>query len=99
MAIEDGYFLGSTLGKRNLSDGKALAEGIAAFEAERVDYVNHHVEFARKLGNLFHYLPYPLAKLRDFVFDRTKLLERMIRRDYLSNQEAMSLSLRELHIK
>ncbi|CAH0264249.1 6-hydroxynicotinate 3-monooxygenase precursor [Pseudomonas sp. 22 E 5] len=99
MAIEDGYFLGSTLGKRNLSDGKALAEGIAAFEAERVDYVNHHVEFARKLGSLFHYLPYPLAKLRDFVFDRTKLLERMIRRDYLSNQEAMSLSLRELHIK
>lgn len=99
MAIEDGYFLGKALGQRNLSDGNFVTQGFAAFEAQRVDYVNHHVEFARKLGNIFHHLPAPLAKLRDLVFDHTGLLEKMIRRDYLRDQEAMSLSLHELHLK
>lgn len=99
MAVEDGYFLGKALGQRNLSDENSVTEGFSAFEEQRVDYVNHHVEFARKLGNIFHYLPRPLAKLRDLVFDHTGFLEKMITRDYLRDQEAMSLSLDELHIK
>lgn len=99
MAIEDGYFLGRALAGCDLRDSAQLAQGFATFENERVAYVNHHVEFARKLGNIFHRLPYPLAKLRDFVYDKSKILDRMISKDYLSDAEKVSLSMRELHQK
>ena len=98
MAIEDGYFLGKALGGRDLGNPGAVAEGFNAFEAERVDYVNHQVEFARKLGNQFHRLPLPLALLRDCVFDNTTLLQKLIEKDYLRDQERMGMSLRELHV-
>jgi 2-polyprenyl-6-methoxyphenol hydroxylase-like FAD-dependent oxidoreductase len=99
MAIEDGYFLARSLAGCNLSDAVAVTAALRRFEADRVGYVNHHVEFARKLGNLFHRLPYPLAKLRDFAFDRTSFLSRMISRDYLADAEKMSMSLQELHVR
>lgn len=97
MAIEDGYFLAKFLAGRDLGDQQIVADGFATFEAERVDYVNHHVEFARKLGRIFHCLPYPVAILRDFIFDHTGLLHRMITRDYLGDAEKMSLSMKGLH--
>ena len=99
MAIEDGYFLARSLAGRDLSDAAVVAQSYSKFEADRVAYVNHHVEFARKLGNLFHRLPYPLVKIRDLVFDHTPLLSRMITRDYLADAEKMSLSLKELHVQ
>lgn len=99
MAIEDGYFLARALGGCNLRDMPKVTQAFSVFENERVAYVNHNVEFARKLGNVFHQLPYPLAKLRDFVFDHTKFLHNMISKDYLSEAEKMSLSLQELHQK
>lgn len=61
--------------------------------------MNHHVEFARKLGNIFHQTPSPLARIRDFVFDKTKLLQNLIAKDYLSDAEKKSLAMRELHVK
>jgi 2-polyprenyl-6-methoxyphenol hydroxylase-like FAD-dependent oxidoreductase len=99
MAIEDGYFLARALGGCNLRDMPKVTQAFSVFENERVAYVNHTVEFARKLGNVFHQLPYPLAKFRDFVFDHTKFLHNMISKDYLSEAEKMSLSLQELHQK
>lgn len=98
MAIEDGYFLAKALTGADLSDAQQVAKGFNGFEAQRVNYVNHHVEFARKLGNAFHKLPYPLAKVRDFLFDHTGILDRMIRRDYLADAEKMSLAMQELHL-
>ncbi len=97
MAIEDGYFLAKALAGSDLSDPRQITKSFHDFESQRVAYVNHHVEFARKLGNAFHQLPYPLAKLRDFVFDHTGILDRMIRRDYLADAEKMSLMMQELH--
>lgn len=97
MAIEDGYFLAKALAGSDLSDPRQITKSFHGFESQRVAYVNHHVEFARKLGNAFHQLPYPLAKLRDFVFDHTGILDRMIRRDYLADAEKMSLMMQELH--
>ncbi|BFM09387.1 FAD-dependent oxidoreductase [Halioxenophilus aromaticivorans] len=99
MAIEDGYFLGRALAGVDLTDSNAVQQGFAGFEQDRVAYVNHHVEFARKLGNVFHQMPAPLAVVRDWVFDRTPLLSKMISKDYLADQEAMSLSLKELHVR
>lgn len=98
MAIEDGYFLGRALAGCDLQNKADIAVRYRAFEQERVAYVNHHVEFARKLGNIFHRLPYPLAKLRDLVYDNTRVLDKMISKDYLSDAEKMSLSMRELHV-
>jgi 2-polyprenyl-6-methoxyphenol hydroxylase-like FAD-dependent oxidoreductase len=99
MAIEDGYFLGRALSGCDLYNQERITKSFSTFEDERVAYVNHHVEFARKLGNIFHQLPYPLAKLRDFVYDKTKVLDKMISKDYLSDAEKMSLSMQELHQK
>ena len=96
MAIEDGYFLAKFLGGRDLG-AETVREAFTAYEAERLDYANHQVEFARKLGNIFHRLPAPLAALRDLVYDNTSLLGNQISKDYLSEQEAMCLSLTELH--
>mgnify|MGYP000568754154 CR=1 FL=1 len=98
MAIEDGYFLGRALGGRDLGDRDGMAQAFARFEEERVDYVNHQVEFARELGSRFHHAPAPVAWLRDKVFDNTPILQRLIEKDYLRDAEIMSLSLRELHV-
>lgn len=98
MAIEDGYFLGKALAGADLGDIRQVTKGFDGFERQRVNYVNHHVEFARKLGNVFHKLPYPLARVRDFFFDHTSILDRMIRRDYLADAEKMSLAMQELHL-
>ncbi|MDF3100083.1 MULTISPECIES: FAD-dependent oxidoreductase [Burkholderia] len=98
MAIEDGYFLARAIGTSDLSDGLTVQRSIATFEAERVAYCNHQVEFARKLGNIFHKAPAPLAWLRDQVFDRTGLLQSMVERDYLADAERMSMSLKEFHV-
>ncbi|MCW1935063.1 FAD-dependent oxidoreductase [Pararhodobacter zhoushanensis] len=98
MAIEDGYFLARSFKGQDLSDRAALQGACAAYEADRVDYCNHHVEFARKLGGQFHKAPRPVAAIRDFVFDNTQVLQKLIGKDYLADAERMSLSLKELHV-
>ncbi len=95
MAIEDGYFVARALADKNLADRNALYGGFSKFESERVDYVNHHVEFARKLGKGFHQLPYPLAKLRDLVFDHTGLLNTFLNKDEFP--EIITEQLSDLH--
>lgn len=98
MAVEGGYFLGRALAGKNLRDLAQITASCAVFERERVDYVNHHVEFARKLGDQFHKAPAPIAWLRDTVFDNTKLLQKLIEKDCLRDSETMSLHLTELHV-
>ena len=98
MAVEDGYFLARALGGRDLTDLTGIEAACARYEDERVDYVNHLVEFARELGNRFHKAPAPVAWLRDKVFDNTKILERLIHKDYIKDSETMSLHLKELHV-
>jgi|AACY02.2.fsa_nt_gi 2-polyprenyl-6-methoxyphenol hydroxylase-like FAD-dependent oxidoreductase len=98
MAIEDGYFLSRSLTGKDLSNIEDIKAAFADFEGKRVEYVNKNVEFARKLGKTFHNTPAPLSYLRDFIFDKTPLLNKMINKDYLGEQEAMCLSMSELHI-
>jgi 2-polyprenyl-6-methoxyphenol hydroxylase-like FAD-dependent oxidoreductase len=81
MAIEDGYFLARALAGIDLSNRPAVEAAIARYERERVNFCNHQVEFARKLGNVFHYAPAPLAWLRDQIFDRTGILQKMVEND------------------
>jgi 2-polyprenyl-6-methoxyphenol hydroxylase-like FAD-dependent oxidoreductase len=99
MAIEDGYFLARALGGKDLTDVTQIETACEKYEGERIAYVNHHVEFARELGDRFHKAPGFVARLRDFVFDNTGVLEKLIRKDYLRDAELMSLQLSELHQK
>ncbi|KAJ5274013.1 FAD/NAD(P)-binding domain-containing protein [Penicillium angulare] len=98
MAIEDGYFLAKSLDGVNLRDSSAVNAGFEVFEKQRVEYVNHNMEFARFSGHVFHSLPWPVAKLRDWIFDYTPLLGNLLRKDYLKKAEEQTMNMKELHV-
>lgn len=98
MAIEDGYYLAKALDGVDLRDLRAVGAGFELFERQRVDYVNHHMEFARYLTYGFHNLPWPLAKLRDLVFDYTPILKTLLQKAYLKKSEDETMDLKELHV-
>ena len=98
MAIEDGYFLARSLEGVDLRDLKAVSAGFELYEKHRIDYVNHNMEFARFLGTMFHKLPWPLAKLRDLIFDYTPVLSRFMQSGYLEKAETETMNLKELHV-
>ncbi|KAM5363271.1 hypothetical protein ACJA88_013582 [Fusarium oxysporum] len=75
MAIEDGYHLACSLDGVGLRDAHAVRAGFELYEKERVNYVNHNVEFARFLGRMFHELPYPLAWVRGCGIAKVYLLK------------------------
>lgn len=98
MAIEDGYYLAQSLDGADLRDQRAIDAGFEIYEKKRVDYVNHNMEFARFLGRMFHSLPYPLAVVRDLIFDYTPFLNRFLSRGYLEKAEEETMNLKELHV-
>ncbi|MES2929905.1 MAG: FAD-dependent monooxygenase [Pseudomonadota bacterium] len=93
MAIEDGYFLGRFLRGVDLSDQAALAAALARYEAQRVDYTNQTVMMARRLGKLFHQLPWPLTAVRDTLLTHTRFPQKFIVKDYFKNAEHEMLAL------
>lgn len=98
MAIEDGYFLAKALDGVDLRDPLAVSGAFEIYEEQRVDYVNHNMEFARFLGGMFHSLPRPLANIRDLIFDYTPVLSRFLGKGYLKKAEEETLSLKELQV-
>ena len=99
MAIEDGYYLGRALAQvKDLANKDAVTAAFTRFERERVDYVNHNMEFARYTGYMFHSVPRPLAWLRDLVLDYTPFLSVFLKRGYLENSEKETMSLSELFV-
>lgn len=98
MAIEDGYFLARALDGVDLRDLRAVNAGFELYEEERVDYVNHNMEFARFLGRMFHSVPRPLANIRDMLFDYTPLLSNFLKTGYLKKAEEETLRLKELQV-
>ncbi|OGM50580.1 hypothetical protein ABOM_000770 [Aspergillus bombycis] len=98
MAIEDGYYLARALDGVDLRDQQVFRAGCEIYEKQRVDYVNHNMEFARFLGQMFHWVPRPLANIRDLLFDYTPLLSRYLRDGYLKKAEEETLSLKELQV-
>ncbi|CAG8116345.1 unnamed protein product, partial [Penicillium nalgiovense] len=98
MAIEDGYFLAKALDGVDLRDSLAVSAAFEIYEDQRVDYVNHNMEFARFLGRMFHSVPRPLANIRDLIFDYTPVLSHFLGKGYLKKAEEETLSLKELQV-
>jgi 2-polyprenyl-6-methoxyphenol hydroxylase-like FAD-dependent oxidoreductase len=93
MAIEDGFWLARSLGGVDLANASQLAQGLARYDTQRVWYTNKQAVMARRLGHMFHRLPWPLSTLRDAVFNHTGFLERRLVQDYLKDAEDQMLAL------
>jgi 2-polyprenyl-6-methoxyphenol hydroxylase-like FAD-dependent oxidoreductase len=78
MSIEDGYFLACELERVDVRDPAAVRRALQAFEDRRKPHTAQVTEMAYKLGRMFHYAPAPLRPIRDLVYDRTPLLQKVI---------------------
>ncbi|MDX6741542.1 NAD(P)/FAD-dependent oxidoreductase [Actinocorallia sp. A-T 12471] len=77
MAIEDGYFLGRRLRGVDLSDASATESALLAFEKPRRAHTARQSQQAYLLSQVCHHAPRPLRPLRDFIFNRTPLLQKV----------------------
>ena len=78
MSIEDGYFVARELDTIDIRDGTAVAGALQAYEDRRKRHTAFISQLAYRNGRMFHHLPAPLRPLRDFVFDRTPFLQKVI---------------------
>lgn len=78
MSIGDGYFLGQLFADVDLQDTASVTAALDSYDAKRIPHTTMQVQQAYILGQVFHHAPAPLRPLRDFVFDRTPLLQKQI---------------------
>jgi 2-polyprenyl-6-methoxyphenol hydroxylase-like FAD-dependent oxidoreductase len=78
MAIEDGYFIGRVLRGVDLTDLGAVSAALQSYEEPRKPHTAEQVKLAWMNGRLFHHMARPLRPLRDFVFDHTPFLQKVI---------------------
>lgn len=78
MATEDGYFLGRRLAGLDLSDAAVVRDALQAFEEPRKPHTRRQSQQAYLLGQVFHHSPAPLRGVRDFVFDHTPMLQKVV---------------------
>jgi 2-polyprenyl-6-methoxyphenol hydroxylase-like FAD-dependent oxidoreductase len=78
MSIEDGYFLAQELALVDVADTKAVRSALQAFEDRRKPHTAEVTEGAFRVGRIFHHVPAPLRPMRDWIFDHTPFLQKMI---------------------
>ena len=78
MSIEDGYFFGRALRDLDLTDLAAVQTALQSYEDPRKPHTAKQVNMARMLGKVFHHAPAPLRPVRDFVFDHTPFLQKVV---------------------
>ena len=78
MSIEDGYFLAQELARVEIKDTEAVITALQAYEDRRKPHTAEVSETAYRVGRIFHHTPRPLRALRDWIFDHTSFLQRMI---------------------
>jgi len=78
MSIEDGYFLVAELEQADVNDTAQARAALQAFEERRKKHTAKVSQLAYANGIVFHRLPAWLAPARDFVFDHTPLLQKVI---------------------
>ncbi|WP_051010025.1 NAD(P)/FAD-dependent oxidoreductase [Novosphingobium sp. PP1Y] len=78
MSIEDGYFLARELDAVSMSDTAAVRSALVAFETRRIPHTVQITQGAYFTGKIFHHCPAFLRPLRDWVFDNTPFLQKMV---------------------
>ncbi|MBB3859524.1 2-polyprenyl-6-methoxyphenol hydroxylase-like FAD-dependent oxidoreductase [Novosphingobium hassiacum] len=78
MSIEDGYFLARELAAVDISDDAAVSGALQRYEDRRKPHTSRVSQEAYRTGRMFHHLPAPLRPVRDFVFDHTPFLQKMV---------------------
>lgn len=78
MSIEDGYFLARELSEIDVADQAAVQGALQRYEDRRKPHTAWVTEQARFNGRIFHHTPRLLQPLRDFIFDHTSFLQKVI---------------------
>lgn len=78
MSICDGYFLGQTLAGADLADTAAVVARLEDYAGPRIPHTRSQVQQAYWLGKVFHHAPAALRPIRDFLLDRTPLLQKQV---------------------
>jgi len=78
MSIEDGYFLARELSDCNVEDTESVKNALQRYEDRRKPHTRRVTQQAFHTGRLFHHTPPILQPLRDWVFDNTSFLQRII---------------------
>ena len=78
MSIEDGYFIGRALRGVDLTDPAAVRQALQSYEDPRKPHVDFQVKMAYRNGQMFHHTPRLLQPVRDFVYDHTPFLQKVV---------------------
>jgi 6-hydroxynicotinate 3-monooxygenase len=78
MSIEDGYFLAREFVGCDIRDDNAVKAALQRYEDRRKPHTAQVTQQAYFNGRIFHHTPRLLQPLRDFIFDRTPFLQKVI---------------------
>ena len=78
MSIGDGYVLAQCLTGVDTTDTEAVIAALQRYDERRIAHTTAQVQQAFMLGKVFHHAPAFLRPVRDFVLDRTPMLQKQV---------------------
>ncbi|GAA0487160.1 FAD-dependent oxidoreductase [Microbacterium aurantiacum] len=78
MSIGDGYTLAQELTGVDLTDAAAVVAALGRYDDRRIAHTTAQVQQAYVLGKVFHHAPAPLRPVRDFILDKTPMLQKQV---------------------
>jgi 2-polyprenyl-6-methoxyphenol hydroxylase-like FAD-dependent oxidoreductase len=78
MSIGDGYTIAKLLKDVDLASTPAVAAALAEYDRVRIPHTTAQVQQALVLGRAFHHIPKALRPVRDFVLDKTPMLQKQV---------------------
>lgn len=78
MSIGDGYALAQELAGTDLSDTARVTAALGRYDERRIAHTTSQVQQAFVLGKVFHHAPAVLRPVRDFILDRTPMLQKQV---------------------
>jgi 2-polyprenyl-6-methoxyphenol hydroxylase-like FAD-dependent oxidoreductase len=78
MSIEDGYFLARELQTCDMRNDESVRKALQAYEDRRKPHTAQVSQQANYTGKIFHHTPRILQPLRDWVYDHTSFLQKVV---------------------
>lgn len=78
MSIGDGYTLAQELTGVDLADTTSVTAALERYDNRRIAHTTSQVQQAYVLGKVFHHAPAPLRPIRDFILDKTPMLQKQV---------------------